>query len=154
MSRERKNKIHFLKNLRTLYCSIAKPCLTLFHLMDCSKPGSPVLHYLPEFAQTYVHWIRDAIIYFIAKFYFIIWVDNLTLQIIEKEYILESMKCLIFRIMWQRLPAVLQCVLLFLNSNKNLNWVNDCPVKTIFQVFLIANCGHMPKFWLIVCMQK
>lgn len=64
------------------------------------------------------------------------------------------MKCLIFRIMWQRLPAVLQCVLLFLNSNKNFSWVNDCPVKTIFHVFLIANCGHMPKFWLIVCMQK
>ena len=41
-------------------------------------------------------------------------------------------KMLIFRIMWQRLPAVLQCVLLFLNSNTNFNWVNDFPVKTIF----------------------
>ena len=29
--------------------------------MDRSKPGIPVLHYLPEFAQTYVHWVRDAI---------------------------------------------------------------------------------------------
>ena len=29
--------------------------------MDCSTQGSPVLHYLPEFAQTPVHWIRDAI---------------------------------------------------------------------------------------------
>ena len=29
--------------------------------MDCSLPGFPVLHSLPEFAQTHVHWISDAI---------------------------------------------------------------------------------------------
>ena len=29
--------------------------------MDCSMPGIPVLHYLPEFAQTHVHWVGDAI---------------------------------------------------------------------------------------------
>ena len=29
--------------------------------MNCSTPGSPVLHYLPEFAQTHVHWISYAI---------------------------------------------------------------------------------------------
>ena len=29
--------------------------------MDCSTPGFPVLHHLPEFAQTHVHWISDAI---------------------------------------------------------------------------------------------
>ena len=29
--------------------------------MDCSTPGFPVLHYLPEFAQTHVHWVSDAI---------------------------------------------------------------------------------------------
>ena len=29
--------------------------------MDCSIPGSSVLHYLPEFAQSYVHWVGDAI---------------------------------------------------------------------------------------------
>ena len=28
---------------------------------DCSTPGFPVLHYLPEFAQTHVHWISYAI---------------------------------------------------------------------------------------------
>ena len=36
-------------------CSIAKSCLTLCDPMDCSIPGSPVFHYLPEFAQTHVH---------------------------------------------------------------------------------------------------
>ena len=29
--------------------------------MDCSTPGFPVLHYLPEFGQTHVHWVGDAI---------------------------------------------------------------------------------------------
>ena len=29
--------------------------------MDYSTPGFPVLHYLPEFAQTNVHLISDAI---------------------------------------------------------------------------------------------
>ena len=29
--------------------------------MDCSTPGLPVLHNLPEFAQTHVHWVSDAI---------------------------------------------------------------------------------------------
>ena len=29
--------------------------------MDCSVPGFPVLRYLPEFAQTHVHRVIDAI---------------------------------------------------------------------------------------------
>ena len=29
--------------------------------MNCSMPGFPVFHYLPEFAQTHVHWVSDAI---------------------------------------------------------------------------------------------
>ena len=29
--------------------------------MDCSTPGLPVLHHLPELAQTHVHWVGDAI---------------------------------------------------------------------------------------------
>ena len=28
---------------------------------DCSIPGFPVLHHLPEFAQTHVQWVSDAI---------------------------------------------------------------------------------------------
>ena len=41
-------------------CSVAKSCLTLCNPMDCSTPGSPVLHYLPELSQTHVqeHLIR------------------------------------------------------------------------------------------------
>ena len=29
--------------------------------MDCSKPGFPVLHHLPELAQTHVHQVSDVI---------------------------------------------------------------------------------------------
>ena len=31
--------------------SVAKSCLTLCDPLDCSTPGLPVFHYLPEFAQ-------------------------------------------------------------------------------------------------------
>ena len=36
-------------------CLLVKPCPTLSDPMNCSKPGFPVLHYLLEFAPTYVH---------------------------------------------------------------------------------------------------
>ena len=36
-------------------CSDAQSCLTLCDPMDCSMPGFPVLHHLPELAQTHVH---------------------------------------------------------------------------------------------------
>ena len=41
--------------------SVIKPCLTLWEPMDCSTLGFPGLHYLPEFAQTHVYWVGDAI---------------------------------------------------------------------------------------------
>ena len=37
--------------------SVTKSCLIPCDPMDCSMLGSPVLHYLPEFAQTHVHWL-------------------------------------------------------------------------------------------------
>ena len=36
-------------------CSVAQSCPALCDPMDCSTPGFPVLHHLPEFAQTHVH---------------------------------------------------------------------------------------------------
>ena len=38
-------------------CSVTKSCLTLCDPMDCSTPGSTVLHYLLKFAQIHVHWV-------------------------------------------------------------------------------------------------
>ena len=40
-------------------CSVTQLCPTLREPMDCSTPGFPVLHYLPEFFQTHVHWVND-----------------------------------------------------------------------------------------------
>ena len=41
--------------------AVAKLFPTHFDLMDCSMPGSSVLHYLLEFAQIHVRWVSDAI---------------------------------------------------------------------------------------------
>ena len=37
------------------FSSVAQSCLTLFNPMNCSKPGLPVHHQLPEYTQTHVH---------------------------------------------------------------------------------------------------
>ena len=39
----------------------SQSCPTLCNLMDCSMPGFPIHHDLPEFAQTHVHRVGDAI---------------------------------------------------------------------------------------------
>ena len=41
--------------------SIAQSCPTLCNPMNRSMPGLPVHHQLPEFTQTHVHRVRDAI---------------------------------------------------------------------------------------------
>ena len=42
-------------------CSVAQSCSTFCDPMDCSTPGFPVRHQLPEFTQTHVHRVGDAI---------------------------------------------------------------------------------------------
>ena len=43
------------------FSSVSHSCLTLCNPMDCSTPGLPVHHQLPEFTQTHVHRVSDAI---------------------------------------------------------------------------------------------
>ena len=43
------------------FSSVSQLCLTLCDPMNCSTPGLPVHHQLPEFTQTHVHWVDDAI---------------------------------------------------------------------------------------------
>ena len=43
------------------FISVTQSCLTRYKPMDCSTPGLPVHHQLPEFTQTHVHWVGDAI---------------------------------------------------------------------------------------------
>ena len=43
------------------FSSVAQSCLTLCDPMNHSTPGLPVHHQLPEFTQTHVHRVGDAI---------------------------------------------------------------------------------------------
>ena len=56
-----------IKSDKLIYVSVSSVswvtqlCPTLWDRMDCSTPGLPVHHQLPEFTQTHVHWVGDAI---------------------------------------------------------------------------------------------
>ena len=43
------------------FSSVSQSYPTLCEPMDCSTPGLPVHHQLPEFTQTHIHWVSDAI---------------------------------------------------------------------------------------------
>ena len=43
------------------FSSVAQSCPTLCDPMNCSTPGLPVHHHLPEFTQTHVRRVSDAI---------------------------------------------------------------------------------------------
>ena len=43
------------------FSSVTHSCPTLCEPMDCSIPGFPVHHQLPELTQTHVHRVSDAI---------------------------------------------------------------------------------------------
>ena len=43
------------------FSSVAQSCPTLCDPMNCNTPGLPVHHQLPEFTQTHVHRVGDAI---------------------------------------------------------------------------------------------
>ena len=43
------------------FSSVAQLCPTLCNPMNCSTPGLPVHHQWPEFTQTHIHWVGDAI---------------------------------------------------------------------------------------------
>ena len=45
----------------TPFSSVTQSCPALCDPTDCSTPGLPVHHQLPEFIQTHVHWVGDAI---------------------------------------------------------------------------------------------
>ena len=43
------------------FMSVVQLCPALCNPMDCSTPGLPVHHQLPEFTQTHLHWVGDPI---------------------------------------------------------------------------------------------
>ena len=57
---------HFIVFRVQVFClhqfsSVAQSCQPICNAMDCSTPGLPVYHQLPEFTQTQVHRVGDAI---------------------------------------------------------------------------------------------
>ena len=61
------NMFPWVDNIKILYSSlsvslVSQSCLTLWDPMDCSTPGLPVHHQLPEVTQTHVHRVGDAIL--------------------------------------------------------------------------------------------
>ena len=51
---------HHIRHLHQ-FSSVTQSCLTLCDPMNRSMPGHPVHHQLPEFTETHVHRVGDAI---------------------------------------------------------------------------------------------
>ena len=47
--------------IKIQFSLVAQSCPTLCNPVNCSMPGLPVHHQLPEFTQTHVHRVGDAI---------------------------------------------------------------------------------------------
>ena len=50
---------HFISSVQ--FTSVTQLCPTICDPMDCSTPGLPVHHQLPELAQTHIHRVSDGI---------------------------------------------------------------------------------------------
>ena len=48
-------------SLSVQFSSVTQSCPTLCNPMNCSTPGLPIHHQLPEFTETHVHQVSDAI---------------------------------------------------------------------------------------------
>ena len=51
----------FFKHVKKQFSSVTQSCATLCDSMNHSTAGLPVHHQLPEFTQTHVHQVSDAI---------------------------------------------------------------------------------------------
>ena len=56
-----KNLYNIVKQLSVQFSSAAQSCPTLCDRTNHSTPGLPVHHQLPEFTQSHVHRVSDAI---------------------------------------------------------------------------------------------
>ena len=53
--------LQWLRTCSVQFSSVAQSCPTLCNPMNCSMPGLPVHHQFPEFTQTHIHRVCDAI---------------------------------------------------------------------------------------------
>ena len=61
LTQSRQCNIRYVNCQSYQFSSVAQLCPTLCDPMNHSMPGFPVHHQLPEFTQTHVHWVGDAI---------------------------------------------------------------------------------------------
>ena len=54
-------QLHWTTEHQASFSSVTQSCPTLCNPMNCSMPGLPVHHQPPEFTQTHVHRVGDAI---------------------------------------------------------------------------------------------
>ena len=59
--KDKYHKISYTSGIYKFISSVTQLCPTLCNPMDCSTLGFPAHHQLPEFTQTHVHWVGDAI---------------------------------------------------------------------------------------------
>ena len=60
-SHMRTQTLTILDNSNSQFSSVVQSCPALWEPVDCSMPDLPVHRQLPEFTQTHVHWVGDAI---------------------------------------------------------------------------------------------
>ena len=116
-------------------CSVTKLCATLCDPMDCSTPGFPALHYLPDFAHTHVQWVNDAI-----------QPSHLPLSVLPS--IFPSIRVfsneLAFCISW---PKYLSCSISPSNEYSGLiSFMMDC-----FDLLAVQSAHHIDTIGLCVC---
>ena len=61
VSRDKKKVWPTILKTAVQFSSVTQSCPTLCHPMNCHTPGLPVCHQFPEFTQTHVHRVGDAI---------------------------------------------------------------------------------------------
>ena len=62
LSKKRKSLLHCLKGIHSVqFSSVIQLCPTLCDPMDCSRPGFPIHHQVPELTQTHVHQVGNTI---------------------------------------------------------------------------------------------
>ena len=127
------------------WSEVTQSCLTLGTPRDCCMPGFPVLQYLPEFAQTHVHWVDNAI----QPSHPLSLPSTPALNLSQNQTLCSPMDCTLSRF------PVLHCFLKF--TQTHVHWVGDAiqpshplspsspPALNLSQHQ--ALCIRWPKYW-------
>jgi len=139
----------------SLSVQFTQSCLALWDPMDCSTPGFPVRHQLPELAQIHVHRVGDAIqpSYLISS-HLILISSHPTLLFLPS--IFPSIRVFsnesVLRIRW---PKYWSFSFSISPSNEYLGLIS-CKIHFSFVfglLFLVCVCVSIVYFWFLVTMR-